>query len=434
MPRQIRFRSQWVSTIIAVVLVMFSAINSIAQQDQCKDILAGGVRNTIKMSATASEAASTGDWFCSDNFTSYISNQSAGFGLKIPIDGVPVEFKGASDNSQSMTQRNQYCGKANRQFSQQNAMSVWRQIADTNIVQAWVDCMKVRGNPGGVAQGVQLSLADIGGGIVVVVGKFQPAFNGQPAPIVYSFDVTGLSCSSNRLSSGAELAFQGLAETCTRVGNSDAVAIVLTDQGYATAKLFAALDGKDAGTAVVSVVGLRKQWNPIEQRSANTGTADHDQTGNHDPKRFPYRVELPTLPPEQNYRNPRVSCSGIGCPWSRALGDPIIDQAGRHVYLDFECWGRPTTYTLVVDVFQNQDVVETVPDINLTLKYGRTFSFTIPKAHRTAFLNVSLGNGKNVIVNLDAPAVAGGEVVIQSKQEVGDRIAFTFEVPVPGGA
>jgi hypothetical protein len=225
-------------------------------QDQCKDVLADGVRSTISLSSTSSQASNTADWFCSESFLTYLSTRSAGFSLKVPIDGVPVEFKGTSDNRDAMTQRNNYCGRSTKQFSQQNAISVWRQVADPSIVQAWVDCMSHKGNVGSVAQGVQLSLADVGGGIVVAVGKFQPAFTGQPAPSIYSFDVTGLKCTKDRMKSGAELTFEGLAETCTRSGDAEAVAILLTDQGYNTTKLRPALDGKEAGKATVSVAGL----------------------------------------------------------------------------------------------------------------------------------------------------------------------------------
>jgi hypothetical protein len=401
-------------------------------QDQCKDVLAGGVRSVFKMNETRSDTQNTSDWICSDNFTTFIDKQSAGFNLTVPIDGVPVGFGGKSDNSKSFAQRNAYCAKANRQLTSNETTSVWRQLVDQPVIDAWTQCMVKNSISGAASPAVRMLLTDVGG-VVVAVGSFVPAFSDQRAPLVFGFDVTGLTCSRDRLKNGAELTIQGLAETCTRKPNEDSVAVLLTSLGYAKASLKQNLDGKDAGTATLAVVGIRQDWVKVGNQVANATTADHDQTGNKNPTRFPGGVELQMLPPNQQYRNfvTPPPCGGIGCPWSRGLGDIVVDNGGRHASYAFEVWGRPITITLQAEVWELRDFDAPVPNVALPMKYNRTIAFTVPKRHRTAFLTVNFSNGRNTIIDLDSGASASPDVMLQSRQEAGDIITFTYEIREP---
>lgn len=122
-------------------------------QEQCSQILGNGIWDFRYEHTTSSYQKSYVQWFCSQGFSSEQNFKDRGLSLKIPIEGVPVEFKGHDRGKNWKSFYSSACSLQDDFISVLNTKNYFSRVANSDIIKAWQQCI------GGDSAGLKLSTA-----------------------------------------------------------------------------------------------------------------------------------------------------------------------------------------------------------------------------------------------------------------------------------
>jgi hypothetical protein len=209
---------QAVLAALALVLTVTSPLR--AQDDECTAPLRMR-QNIIKIDKTKTDKQNFRDFFCSDEFEKYVSNQKAEGGVTIPVKPVPIEFKFGSDNSSSMEKRKQLCKLKAIDISLETIESIYIDGLSDEVriaaLEAYGICQEKRKRAGAL---VELFLSPIGTGEAAKVSAqfnrpLLPPGSKVPNPMVVRLIASsGLQCPPKAFVPGAAITPQSITEEC----------------------------------------------------------------------------------------------------------------------------------------------------------------------------------------------------------------------------
>jgi hypothetical protein len=216
--------------------------------DQCSDVLGpnGPFDVMLYSSAVSFESAMT-QYMCS-KYEEVMSKRGS-IGLSVPIKGVPVNLTASAEHTKTFN--DEYCAASSQAMTYEGAHTIATQLASPILVDAWLECMKLKQISTYVSGSYQ-SFAD---GAVNLTAKDDLRLPNVSVN-VYNFVISGATCTT---------AFPGtisLSSTvaCKRVGNGAVHAVLNTNLGVVTWNVPALT------TATARVTGNTKEWTPDSPR------------------------------------------------------------------------------------------------------------------------------------------------------------------------
>lgn len=183
--------------------------------DQCSDILANGIFNSIFSSSTSSTAEQLNEWLESTTYESVKNKVDAG--LSIPISGFPI---GANFNKESFRQYQQDLkqGKTTG-FTQTTAAQFVEQNASDAIVDAWIKCMEIPK----YGPALQIDPNKNAPEQLTVSGRFFPLNQSSQEPTITGFFIQGQATiqGENPLAKGNLLSYGGATASLLRKKGAD---------------------------------------------------------------------------------------------------------------------------------------------------------------------------------------------------------------------
>lgn len=394
-----------------------------AQPDSCRDILAGGVRDTILNRDTSNASSATKKWFCSSDFLASRSSNNTSAAVTVPIYGVPVEFGYDSSSFDAQQRRRQFCSDNQAQFSNNDATLIFRQVANPNIVRAWSDCMNRTDN---INQLVRLQIQRIDSQSFSITAKFSPILSGQAPPTIDYLRVVGGSCSSDRLKRGAQLPVQATQELCRQAAFSDITAVLGTTYGDFSATLKRDFTGQFSGEIRLLYSARSYFWQRGPDKSEQLQTGDHNcrRKCRGEPTRTTYQIEM-TADANERFVDPvGLQCIGGPCGGWNAVG--LVSQNGDTATASWDVWSRPTTWRLTVGTEVRRSRLEERRSNTIPTRYGAEFTLTVGQDFENPRIEVNNGSGWRSI-----PITNSSELEVVSQQRRNNSTVYTMKFNPP---
>ena len=231
------YRYLTAATTAAVVSAMSGHVA--AQTANCDAILRQGVFNRQTVEESTRMRDQLRRMQCASSFNTHAEAQNAGFGLTVPVYGVPVTLNGTFSTSQRDTWKQTNCSNEERQFDYDaQRRTVTEQVA-APIVTAWTACVAAAQANG---RGLVCTATEPSAGEVDVTVRYIATQADASAPRVTSASAEGLQCSNQApLQSGHAISFGGEVMHCTRTQNAGvfppASVTINTTEGACVARL-----------------------------------------------------------------------------------------------------------------------------------------------------------------------------------------------------
>lgn len=400
--------------------------------DECAAVLAGGAQDSIVLQSRHQYASEATDFFCSDKFRSFVENNKGGFGLTLPIEGVPVTFGGDSRSDRAFTQRDTFCAKAERRLAEDASLALAVSVTSKARVDAWLACHGLKSELGrlkisDVVKIETLPAAD--GRFLVLRASWTPVpFSAEPSFVRLHLS-SGLTCQP--MAPNAKIPTSGLSTLCERTSD-DAQTIALEAKAnestlFTSHSLPARRCGKPYGRYSVVETRERIDWVPAGKKKVTRETGNHHCSRNCDgePTRTNYRMEL-TASDGESLANPKLQCIGGPCGgWHHVY---FTENDGpRRVHASFDVWSKPTSWLLSADLFKREVRTESESSAQATeLVYGNTFVVPVSVGARSATLLVKTAAGSEAALPVDGQD--HGELRWIATSKDGQTIRHTYRI------
>ena len=134
---------------------LMASTAALAQEDKCKAILSSGMWDIHSAATTHQFQRSFTNWFCSQDFSSELDFKDRGVSIGIPVEGVPLELDGYNREKNWKSFYKSACTKQADFISQLNSSKYFTKLADSDLVNAWKDCVEVGG---GKSDGLRMAV------------------------------------------------------------------------------------------------------------------------------------------------------------------------------------------------------------------------------------------------------------------------------------
>lgn len=397
----------WRYLVIAPVLLSSLAVAQTASEDKCKDILVGGVRDTISNLDVAHTSQSTKEWFCSARFDKRSSSSSSSTQVTIPIYGKMAKYGSNGSDASASEARANFCRDSTAKFTNDDTSFIHRQIASPLIVTTWSDCMKRRSSGNNL---IEFGAASVDAQTFILTAKFNPSLSGQTPPKIDGLSTPGATCGKIRLVTGASVPVQTVRERCTRVGRGPIVAILHTNYGDFEASLPRYSEGLSAGKVSVAYRFGVVKWAPGALRTDQKETGDHNCSRNcrKEPTRTNYQLTLTASTNERFVDPVALNCIGGPCGgWNEVK---LVRHDAESAIASWDVWTRPTVWELSVATEVATRVFETRRSTPTAINFGQAFTVTVPAGASEATLEIT-GVGGQTVIPLNGTSNANVEVL-----------------------
>ena len=200
---------------------------------QCDEILAQGVFDTIVIDTSRSVASNLFEWLKSTTFQELQEKTSGGLNIGFPIEGIPIDI-GIDFSEEEFEQWREAVDEGRvRSFTENEALQIVRQTASPEILDRWLECIRLT-NPIGTGIVCRL-LSDEDASTILYQAQFIPnsPVDADTIPRVEEFIVTGAT-SVRGIQEGDEIPFSGAVATITRNGRSEITINLDTEKGSCT--------------------------------------------------------------------------------------------------------------------------------------------------------------------------------------------------------
>lgn len=198
---------------ISTAIALLSS-HAAAQNADCEAILRQGIFNR----QTTEESTRLRDQLrrmqCSASFSTHAEAHRAGFGLTVPVYGVPVTLEGTFSAEQRDTWKQANCSSEERQFDYDSQRRTVTEQVAAPIVSAWEACAVASQTNG---RGVVCSATEQSAGEVDITLRYIATRADVSAPHVTSASLVGLRCTNQAiLQAGHQVSLAGEAMHCSR--------------------------------------------------------------------------------------------------------------------------------------------------------------------------------------------------------------------------
>jgi hypothetical protein len=134
-----------ITAVFQLIVLIVAMTELVANaQDACRDIIPLGFYNKTQTANSGNFTQDVKNWLVSDYFREYMNRSGADFGVKVPIDGLPVGFNLGTDDA-SYQRLRAFINQGNTSYINQSfANFVSSQVVDPSVVNAWSECMAAR--------------------------------------------------------------------------------------------------------------------------------------------------------------------------------------------------------------------------------------------------------------------------------------------------
>jgi hypothetical protein len=221
-------------TAFVLIALALYGVNCLGQN--CDKLLEGGLYSFTTMTNTGSFSKDLRTYYLSEQFKTDMKSGKWGSSVTIPVEGVPITL-GMDFSQDSYTEfKNKLMSQSELKIQSDFYKTVYSTIPNTNLYQAYVDCINADVSKTGFVQGTNIETENT----VVFSIYYRPQAEGDPMPTIKSFNVepSGNIISGN-LTRGQKLSSLALLVTCERDPDRDMILTLNTDRGTFVSKSIA---------------------------------------------------------------------------------------------------------------------------------------------------------------------------------------------------
>lgn len=367
-------KSLYFCAMLGVIISLYAQSNALA--DECGDVLSDGVRDLAVISSNTQMSSDTKKWFCSDGFESLAKTKSNNDSLGVELDGDNLAFSSENATDSAWEKRKTFCASDDRSFSENQSISILKQIASKPVIEAWQACINTKFSG---KKMIDVQFNEIDSETFILRAKFTPIYTGQPEPVIDGLTQNGVTCTSSGISKGKSLTVQGSKALCERSGDDKIVIIIHTTYGDEEIVVRENLAGKPAGKSELVVTEVVETWKPGQNLIEDQGTGNHHCSRNceGEPTRTNYTVGI-----DNNNSNLRIIGASLACisgpcgGWNYNFGTTYGVNFARG---SFDVWSKPTTWRLTAKTHKKHITNNTRVTASYDLTYDHTITVEVPK-------------------------------------------------------
>jgi hypothetical protein len=189
----------------------------------CRDILEQGIRNTYQNVKSSDLRTAYAQGFCNSYQQSSGGDTGAGFGVSLPIEGIPVDFNGNYNDSRVQSVASSSCGNSSSNLNDSNYEYLLTATADPRIVEAWSRCEQ---------QGGLYLEGRVQGSSITLTARFRTLGSLVSSTLISDPEISGASC-PNIMKEGKTITTTSVSTICQRFGNEPVTIIMNTDNSDA---------------------------------------------------------------------------------------------------------------------------------------------------------------------------------------------------------
>jgi hypothetical protein len=213
--------------VILSCLIPLLALNQqVGAQSTCDAILRNGVFNLTTIDSRKTVQDNLYEWLKTTEWEQFKGAQNSGLKIAFPIDGVPVEFSGSHSEDKFREWKRAVDQGRIRNFSSEEFLQIVQRSASTEIVNAWLECIKA-------TAGVGLSCSATANGELGIILSFKFSPNSitdyPPTVLPYGFQVVGAKAPAG-FGPGSEIPIGGASIILTRDTPTSSVTIVINSE------------------------------------------------------------------------------------------------------------------------------------------------------------------------------------------------------------